>query len=301
MTKSQKIESKILLISLLAGIFFALAEFIVAIYTKSHSVLIDAAFDSTDMIIAGFTICLMPLYHKPISEKRPYGFLQLESIFIVIKSFMLIGITISLTVNSIQVAFNGGNITDNVFISKFQFVLCICNLIIFLILRKLNKNIDSPTASLEIYGWKLDVFYSLGMAIAFISSSLLLKTKLEFILPYFDQIIAIIVTIFMIPEAISVLKDSIRSVFLFAPNDEITEKIKSIISTSLDGSDIQIVFFDIVKTGRQTWVSAYFDNKTDILSIVELTKLTNKCNESLKSSFNNIYFELIPEIKTRKN
>ena len=82
---SEKNERDILLISFGAGVLFAIAEFIFSIFSHSQSALMDAAYDASELIIIVLTLFLTPLFHKPISEKRPYGFFQVESIFLTIK------------------------------------------------------------------------------------------------------------------------------------------------------------------------------------------------------------------------
>ncbi|EJX00295.1 cation diffusion facilitator family transporter, partial [gut metagenome] len=66
-----KSERTILWISFSTGVAFAVAEFISALFTHSQSVLMDAAYDSTELIVIILTLFLTPLFHKPVSEKRP--------------------------------------------------------------------------------------------------------------------------------------------------------------------------------------------------------------------------------------
>ena len=137
--KKNNYEKQILVTSLIIGSLLALAEFIMAVITKSQSVLTDAAYDSTDMIVSAITLFLIPLYTKPISEKRPFGFLQIESVFIALRSFMLLAISLCLSVNSLQIVLNGGNNIESGSISIFQLFLCVINLVVFIILNK-KKN-----------------------------------------------------------------------------------------------------------------------------------------------------------------
>ncbi len=296
--KTNNTEKQILITSLVIGSILALSEFIMAFITKSQAVLADAAYDSTDMIVAAITLFLVPLYSKPISEKRPFGFLQIESVFVALRSFMLLSISIGLATNSIQIILNGGNDIDANSISIMQLILCFINLFVFIILKRKNDKISSPTSDLEVYGWKLDVFYSFGMFLAFAVAKFLNNTSLSFILPYFDQIIAILITILMLPESFKILHEGIRNIFLFAPDKKVTNVIKKCVLDNVKeyGSDINIVFFDIIKTGRKIWVSAYFKSNKDTISIPKLEELNHKCSSCLKEQFEDIYLEIIPEI-----
>ena len=74
-------EKIIMNISLIGSILFMLSEGFMAYYTKSHSLLMDCIFDVTDLIMIGPFMVLVPLLYKPVTEKRPYGFSQVESRF----------------------------------------------------------------------------------------------------------------------------------------------------------------------------------------------------------------------------
>lgn len=296
MNNTIRLEKKILWLSLFGGAFFVILEFAAGIYAHSQSVLIDAAYDAVEIAILGLTLILTPLYHKPITEKRPFGFLQVESIFIIIKGFMLLSITLSMSVGSLQIALRGGQIVDGGFIAVFQLILSVLSLIILLIMFRINKSVRSPTIEMEVYGWKLDVFYSLGMSGAFLLSVFLKNTRLSFILPYFDQIVSVLIIVFMLPGAVSILLRAIKDVFLFAPGKEITVKIKSIVADTLKGSGYDITFYDIMKTGRKIWVAAYFTPQDDVIRIPDLNELSSRCNAALGQEFDDILLELVPEV-----
>lgn len=80
----EKTERTILKISFFMGLTFALVELFAAIWAHSNSMLMDAVYDATELIVIALTIFLMPLFHKPLTEKRPFGYSQVESVFITI-------------------------------------------------------------------------------------------------------------------------------------------------------------------------------------------------------------------------
>ena len=85
----EKQEQIVMRISFWSGVVFALAELIMAIFSKSQSVLADTVYDSTELVVIGLTIYIIPLFYKPVTEKHPFGYAQLESILILLKGFML--------------------------------------------------------------------------------------------------------------------------------------------------------------------------------------------------------------------
>ena len=290
-------ERSAICFSLIAGIILLVIGIIMAIKTDSKAMLADALYDSIDIIIVILTLFLVKLYHAPVSEKKPFGFSQLESFFLLIKTFMILALNVSIIINAVISIINGGKEINVITVSLFQFILFIGNLIVWLIIRNINKKINSPTVKAEVIAWKFDMIYSLGMAFAFFVIQALKETNFKSIIPYFDQIVVIISSIIMLPEVFKVLKENITSVLLFAPNKDLTDEIKDIIEKNLLNTNMKILHYDIIKTGRKTWISIYFKSSDNIVDITQLKEITTKCSEELNERIGNIYFELIPDVE----
>ena len=290
---TERKEKQILMLSFLSGLLFAIAEFIFAIYSHSQSALTDAVYDASELVFIALLLFLTPLFHKPVSEKHPYGYFQVESIFVIIKSVMMLSVTMGVSAEVLDSALSGGNIVNNAQISIFQCCLGVASIIIFLIMKRLNRNLSSPTIEAELLGWKLDIVYSMGMALAFLVSLYLKKTPLGFISPYFDQIVAVVVMVFMLPESIKVLWRAVKDVFLFSPNKVYMDEVKAICNPILDEYNFNPVFFDITKTGRHLWIAVYFRIEDASLEVASLSGAVSKVNEKMQEKFQECTCELI--------
>lgn len=293
MQKQQKIEKKILLLSLWTGILFVVFEFLIAIYTSSQSVLMDAAYDASELLMIGLTLFLMPLFHRPISEKHPFGYAQIESILVIVKGFMMFSVTLGLSAKSVEVVLAGGNQVDGGLISIFQFIIALASLIVLIIMQRMNRSLSSPIVTAEIYGWKVDVGYSLGMGVAFFASTFFEGTKLEILSPYFDQIIALFIILFMLPEAIKMVFRAIKDLFLFSPEKETMDNIKNICGNILKQKGLEAVFYDVTRTGRRMWVAIYFQVPEKYIEINLIKNTTNEINEALAKQYEHCVCELV--------
>ena len=290
---SERKEKTILRLSFAAGLAFALAELIFAIYSHSQSALTDAVYDASELVFIALLLFLTPLFHKPVSEKHPYGYFQVESIFLIVKGVMMLSVTLGVGVEVIESALSGGNPVDDLQVSLFQLCLGAASVVIYIIMRGVNKNSSSPTVEAELLGWRLDIGYSLGMSLAFFASSFLVKTPLAFIAPYFDQIIAVLVMVFMLPESVKMQWSSVRDIFLFSPDEELVEQIKQTCTESLEHYAFSPVFFDITRTGRHLWVAVYFKVSSDTLAVEQLKKATEEVNQKISSQMEECTCELI--------
>ena len=290
---TEKKEKQILMMSFFSGLLFAIAEFIFSIYSHSQSTLMDALYDASELVFIILLLFLTPLFHRPISEKHPYGFFQVESFFILIKNIMMTSVTVSVLTSVIEKLLSGGNAIDKGQVSLFQLMLGLASLIILLIMKWMSRKISSPTVKAEILGWKLDVAYSLGMSLAFFIAVQLQNTSLGFLSPYFDQIIAIVVMIFMVPETIKMLVSAFRELFLFSPEQKTVDRIKEISGKILENYSFTPVFYDISRTGRKMWVSIYFQVEMDSICVKYIQEANKSLNEKISQEFPDASCEII--------
>jgi cation diffusion facilitator family transporter len=290
---TEKREKQILRMSFFSGLLFAVAEFIFSIYSHSQSALTDAVYDASELVFIALLLFLTPLFHKPVSEKHPYGYFQIESIFVIIKGVMMLSVTMGVSMEVLDSALSGGNPVNNAQVAGFQCCLGAASIVIFLLMKRLNRNLSSPTIEAELLGWKLDILYSLGMAAAFFVSIHLENTPLGVITPYFDQIVAVFVMIFMLPESIRILWRAVKDIFLFSPDESFMKEIKAVCNPVLEQYRFTPVFFDMTKTGRHLWVAVYFRIDTGSLAVQDLSDALQAINEKAKEKYQDCTCELI--------
>lgn len=298
-TKDNKLktERKILNLSLTGSILFLLAEIFFAIYTGSKAVLMDCVYDIADLVMIGPFIVLVPLLYKPMTERKPYGFAQVESLFVLIKYCILLGVDVVLVLNCVKTILSGGNEVDANVLAVFELAVSAGCVIMYLILTRFQKKYSSPSIKAELFIWKLDALSTLGVGCAFVLNLILMRTSLSFICPYVDPGIAIILAIVLIKEPIEMILDSLRSLVLFAPDKEIKEKIEEISKAELSAEGCEITAIEVIKTGRKIWAEIYFLPAGNTIDLVRLKELDRRINETAKAEFDSVYIDLLPDME----
>ena len=291
-----KNEKRIMDISFIGSILFMLAEGIMAYVTHSHSLLMDCIFDVTDLIMIGPFLVLVPLLYKPVTEKRPYGFSQVESLFIVIKYSVLLVITVQLIWDNIRILFHGGRQVDAGMIAVFELGVWAGCVFIYLLLRHFSRRYESLTIKAEIYIWKLDIISSLGVSIAFFIQMGLQKTEWAHLAAYIDPFVAIVMACLLLVEPVKMIIINLKNLVLFAPDERIMREIRQIAEKYMDRVDYDIEFLDVIQTGRKTWVEIYLTSHNDMMNTRILHQLRNEIRTELREKFDQVYVELIPDL-----
>ncbi|MCI5804977.1 MAG: cation diffusion facilitator family transporter [Clostridium sp.] len=291
-----KNEKRIMNISFLGSILFMLAEGIMAYVTHSHSLLMDCIFDVTDLIMIGPFLLLVPLLYKPVTEKRPYGFSQVESLFIVIKYSVLLVVTIQLIWDNVLILFHGGREVDAGMIAVFELVVWAGCVFIYILLHHFSKRYESLTIKAEIYIWKLDIISSLGVSAAFFIQMGLQKTQWPHLASYIDPLVAIIMACLLLIEPVKMILLNLKNLVLFAPSAEIMTQIRQVAEKYMDKVYYDIEFLDVIQTGRKTWVEIYITSHNDMMNTRILHQLRNEIRAELREKFDQVYVELIPDL-----
>ena len=296
-SKRIKTEKQALMVSMYGSLFFVLAESFMAIASSSQSILMDAVYGSADLLMVIISIWIIPLLYRPTTEKHPFGFSQVESIFIVIKGSMLTAVTVGLVLNNIQIIMRGGNRLDYTSIAIFEFVAAIICLGILFAMIRLNKSLNSPMVRTEITAWIIDSIASIGLSVAFLLPAIIHTEWMVDFEPYLDQVIAIALAATILPIPIKPVLHGFRDIFLLAPDEETVSAIKeigqSVLAKYLTGQAV----YDIIKTGRKLWISIYFTSQNDLISISEIKQAQRELEIELKKEFPDLYVELIPEFE----
>jgi cation diffusion facilitator family transporter len=295
--KQLKTEKKALNISLLGGLLFVILEIIMAFVTRSQAVLLDAVYDGVELFMILISLTLIPLLYKPSNEKHPFGYLQIESLFVVIKGFMMVAVTIGLIMNNAEIALHGGRHVAFGQIAYFELFATLLSLVILILLNRKNRALTSPLVDMEIQEWKIDACASLGMSAAFFLPVFITADWFSRFTPYLDQVIAIILSLFMLPTPIRAVITGLRDLFLLAPEEETVEAVKQIVTPILEDHGYHQLYYDIVRTGRKLWISVYITFEKDLVSIRRFQALQSLIIRELSKEYQDFYFELLPDIE----
>lgn len=299
MQDKKRAEERILRFSFVGSLLFTITEVIMAVVLHSYTVLMDGVFDVADLILLGPFLVLIPLLYKPVTEKHPYGFAQVESVFLIIKYGVLLVVICLMIYENVRVILQGGHTVDVSGVAVYEMMIGFLCLAAWLILRRLSKKYTTPTIQSEVFLWKQDVVNSMGISVAFFAQSALKDTSLSSLAPYMDSVFAIVMAVFLLREPVASLVSGFRKLVLFAPDEETMQMIRAAVETSLENYPYICSFLDVIQTGRKVWIEVYLTQNPDssLVDISHWSQIRRNIRKSLTGKFDQIYVELIPDIK----
>lgn len=294
--KKYKMENKILKLSLTGTIIFTVVEVIAAVLLGSKTVIADGIFDLFDLMLLLPMFILVPFLYKPVSENKPYGFSQIESLLVLLKYTVLLVVVINMIVSNIKILLNGGHTVDAFSVLMYESTLYFFCILMLLFLRHLSRSYSSLMIQSELYLWKVDVVSTLGISVAFLFQLLLANTKLKFIIPYIDSSVAIVVSLFLLKEPVVQIFKTLRELVLFSPEKKIMDEIRIVVKEDIKTYDYSLDFLDVTQTGRKTWIEVYVKSKSDIIKVKDFKNIQEHITKDLENKFDQISVEIIPAI-----
>ncbi len=294
--KKYKMENKILKLSLTGTIIFTVVEVIAAVLLGSKTVIADGIFDLFDLLLLLPMFILVPFLYKPVSENKPYGFSQIESLLVLLKYTVLLVVVINMIVSNVKILLNGGHTVDAFSVLMYESTLCFFCILMLLFLRHLSRSYSSLMIQSELYLWKVDVVSTLGISVAFLFQLLLANTELKFIIPYIDSSVAIVVSLFLLKEPVVQIFKTLRELVLFSPEKEIMDEIRIVVKEDIKTYDYSLDFLDVTQTGRKTWIEVYVKSKSDIIKVKDFKNIQEHITKDLENKFDQISVEIIPAI-----
>lgn len=264
-------------------------------FTHSNTILMDCIFDSMDLILIGPFLVLIPMLYKPESERHPYGYGPYESLFIIFKYSALVIVCATQLVDNVKLIRAGGQMVEVSDVVSFElFTLVIC-LVIYLVLHHMNRKTNSEIIHTELYAWRFDVISCLSIAAVFLTEIPLEHTKLSWICPYMDPLVAILMAVVLLAEPCQEIYRNVRKLLLFSVPEDQVNKVREIAEEEMERFGCQVTFLEAVQTGRKTWIGVYFKSSADVVRMHCLNEAAQAIEEQLGDMFDEFDVDIIPD------
>lgn len=220
-------EKKILYVSVIFSVFFALSGIIYGIMINSSMVMFDGVYSVISVILSLLSIAVLKQV-KPGSENElfPFGKWHLEPAFVVFKSLIIITLCIYSFSTAISGLISGGNdvkVGMALIYAVISFALC---LFVYLYIRSKNRLLKSDLLLAESTQWLGDTLLSLGVVAGFGLAFLLIHTRYNKYVPLMDPLMVVIASVLFIFFPVKSLLKSLRQLIFIKAEDEIFTKIK---------------------------------------------------------------------------
>ena len=279
-----KLENRILKISVVGALFFALFGIAWGWAIDSDMIIFDGLYSFISVILSMLSLYINNYMAKRDFEKFPFGKHILEPIVISIKSLIIAIMCLYSLVGAIKTIASGGNNLEISLVLIYSIVSVIgCGAISFYMKIK-EKKLSSELIKAESTQWFMDTALSTAVLVAFLIAMLLENTKLNFLNSYVDPFMTLIVSILCIRIPIRSFIESFKEVICVKADDEINDDIYVLVKEIEEEYNFEESITRVSKVGRELRIEIDFIYNKDskLKTLDQMDNVREEINDAIK-------------------
>ena len=279
-----KLENKILKLSVVGALFFALFGIAWGWAIDSDMIIFDGLYSFISVILSMLSLYINNYMAKRDFEKFPFGKHILEPIVISIKSLIIAIMCLYSLVGAIKTIASGGNNLEISLVLIYSIVSVIgCGAISFYMKIK-EKKLSSELIKAESTQWFMDTALSTAVLVAFLIAMLLKNTKLNFLNPYVDPFMTLMVSILCIRIPIKSFIESFKEVICVKADDEINDDIYVLVKEIEEEYNFEESITRVSKIGRELRIEIDFVYNKDskLKTLDQMDNVREEINNAIK-------------------
>jgi len=293
-----KIEKKVLRITVIINLIMAIAGWITFDLTGSQAMLLDGNF-SFILAAANFIAIYISKNKHKKTKTFPFGSYVYEAAFVLSKGLLILGIvTTAFFQNSLKILdFFQGEKSDPIYMTPIYYYTVFILILTFGLLwffKNQNKKINNQSSMLmvEAESAKIDGGLTLATGLVFfLLSFIVVGSKLDFMLYIGDSIIVIVLSLIMIRSPLKIIKYAFIELgggTLQDLNEK--QRIEQAIDEVVSG---KFPFHSyITKVGSGYLIVIYIDPKVEIVNVQEFKKMQQQIKNKIQNNFSTILVEI---------
>ncbi|MCL2572743.1 MAG: cation diffusion facilitator family transporter [Defluviitaleaceae bacterium] len=220
--------------SIIVNIFVSAFKLFAGIFAQSAAMISDAVHSFTDLISTVIAIVGVKLANKKPDKEHPYGHERFESVATLLLGMLVFSVGVGIGWAGVQRIISG-EFHDLAIPGILALIAAVVSIItkeaVYWYVRAAAKKIDSSALMADAWHSRIDGLSSIGSFIG------ILGARMGF--PILDSVAAIVICIFIIKTAISIIKDALGRMTDKACDDAIVEEMRNTIlaQEAIEGID----------------------------------------------------------------
>ena len=224
-----KLENKILKISMVGALFFALFGIAWGWTVQSEMIIFDGLYSFISLALTMLSLYINNFMAKKELYKYPFGKYILEPLVISLKSLIIGGMCLYSLIGAIQDIVNGGNSVEYGSALIYSIVSVVGCGGVYIFMKEKGEKISSEMVKVEASQWLMDTLLSIGVLVGFVIAMILRNTRFSWLNVYIDPMMVIMVSVVFIKMPIQSFINSFKEILCVKANDEINDDIYFIV------------------------------------------------------------------------
>lgn len=255
--QNNRAERLVLWISAAGTLIIGCVGLTFSIISSSRAILLDGLFNLTYFATGLFTLKVARLVFKGDDDRFPFGYAYFEPLVNGLKGVLVFGVSLMALADAIQTLLAGGrSISAGAAIAYGLFAIITCWLLA-LITRGGAKRTASPLVQADAENWLVNGAVSSAVLLAFISICFLKGSALDYLVPYVDPFLVIMVVLLFISIPVRMAWQALMELLNRTPSAEIVRQVEEAVATCTAHLPVQQLYVRVIQPGRTRMVLAH--------------------------------------------
>jgi len=225
--------------------------------TQSQAILLDGFFNFIAFALGLLSLKVASKVKQPGDTRFNFGYYSHEPLLNTLKSIVILLICLLSLVSAVLAIFQGGrlmNFGNGLVYASIAVVACF---VVGLYQTRQSKKVSSPLLEVEAKNWMINGLISTVVGLAFLASIFLQGTAWEYLTPFVDPALIILIIILVIAVPLRTLAENVNELMQSAPPKSVQEEVTGLINTILDENGMVESRIRMAKLGRVFYVMVH--------------------------------------------
>lgn len=247
-------------------------------------IIFDGLYSFISVILSMISLYINKYMAKRDFEKFPFGKHILEPIVISIKSLIIAIMCLYSLIEAVKTIASGGNSLEFGLALIYSIVSVVGCVGISYYMKVKAKALSSELIKAECTKWFMDTALSAAVLVAFLVAMVLANTKLNFLNPYIDPGMTIIVSLICIRIPLKGFIESFKEVICVKADDEINDDIYVLVKEIEEEYNFEESITRVSKIGRELRIEIDFIYNKDskLKTLDQMDNVREEINDAIK-------------------
>ncbi len=282
--KQTQTEEKFLLVNAISCALLGGIGILFSFVASSQAVLLDGLFNVVYFIAGLFTLKVARMVQRGDDQDFPFGYSAFEPLVNGLKGVLVLGVTLFAFVDALAALLSGGRNIDAGPAVVYGVIATTACWGLAILTGQAGKRTGSPLIKADALNWQVNGAISTAVLLAFIGVYSIEGTTLEFLSPYVDSSLVILVVVFSISVPLRMAWHSLMELLARAPQPDIVEQVRRTIKATTADLPVQKLFLRVLQTGRVRLALAHVVLPSDyqVGALAPLDRIRAETLEQLK-------------------
>lgn len=254
-------ESKILKLSVMGTLFFAVLGVSWGWLVNSDMILFDGIYSFIGVILSSASLFVCKIIKEKDNRDFYFGKYILEPLIITINSLVLTIMCTYSMISSIQTLLAGGNSVNINSAFIYSIISTIGCAVVFLGIKSKNKKEQSELIKSETVQWFMDFLLSGSIFIGFLIVIILSNTKFKEIVVYIDPIMVLLASMVCVRNPIKRFVRNFKEVVGLIKPEKVSRQVEKQIKAIENNYGFLKAATKVMKRGRSIQIEINFSNE----------------------------------------